>query len=74
MSKHFYRAIITVIIISLLYFLFSCAISKDWMKPDGLLEQTIELIIEGETGMKIDLSPENSDNVEHILEKWSEDY
>jgi len=44
------------------------------MKPDGLLEQTIELIIEGETGMKIDLSPENSDNVEHILEKWSEDY
>ena len=70
MTNNIYRSLIAIIVIGLICFLYTSAMERFDLKKDSFFEQTIELIIEGETGMKIDLSPESSD---HISNMWSDD-
>lgn len=36
--------------------------SSFWMQPDGIVEEVCEEIIEGQTGLNIDLSPSTPEN------------
>ena len=46
---------------------------KFGLKDDNVIEANIENIIENNTGLSIDLTPENPDNDDYSLDIWRED-
>ena len=43
--------------------------SKKWFKPDNIIEETAEKIIQEQTGFDIDLSPDTPEKKIDILEE-----